>query len=318
MISKSENFMRVLLGEKPEWTPIECPAYPKFGQGAYQLVTYQGALPPQSGGYDLWGTLWRGGIGEELPYIIEYPLPSLENFPDFKFPNNEDTNLWNVVKDQVQVRDQVLSIGRQVSCLWERLYFLIGFDKALIALADKPEVVSAALSRIVEWQIDVGKKFIEIGVEAVRISDDYGSQKNLLMSPKTWREIIRPHLEKLVSFYQQAGLPVALHSCGNLKLIMDDLVDLEIAAFNIQTNTNDLAFFKQRYGNRFRLWGGVSTQSVLATGTPDEVCKAVVEIHDLFGRDGLLILEPDQIVALPEENLQVFWETASKLHSRER
>ena len=48
MASKSENFMRVLLGERPEWTLLECPAQPKFDQNAYKFVTYLGALPPRS------------------------------------------------------------------------------------------------------------------------------------------------------------------------------------------------------------------------------------------------------------------------------
>ncbi len=302
-----------MVGDNPEWIPVECPADPRFGQNAYQFVTYQGALPSPAGGTDLWGTRWQGAVAEELPYIVEYPVPSIEKFSRFEFPKIDEEIFWNAARLQVQDSDGKLSVARQVSCLWERLYFLVGFDKALIALVDEPDLVSEALGRIVEWQIAVGRKFLEIGVDAVRISDDYGSQENLLMSPETWRALIRPHLARLVDFYQRAGIPVTLHSCGNLKLIMDDLVELGFAAFNIQTNANDLVFYRQRYGNRFRLWGGVSTQSVLADGSADQIRQAVVEIFELFGRDGLLILEPDQIVALPEENLQSFWETASKL-----
>lgn len=33
-----------------------------------------------------------------------------------------------------------------------------------------------------------------------------------------------------------------------------------------------------------------------------------MEINDLFGRKGLLILKPDQVVALPNENMKMFWE----------
>jgi uroporphyrinogen-III decarboxylase len=196
------------------------------------------------------------------------------------------------------------------------LYFLIGFEPALMALVDQQDLATEALGRIAEWQISAGRKFVEIGVDAVRISDDYGSQKNLLMSPKIWREVIRPHLARVVGFYKAEGIPVALHSCGNLKSIMDDLVELEFAAFNIQTNANDLASYKLRYGTRFRLWGGVSTQSVLAAGSPSEIRRAVRGIFELFGRDGLMILEPDQVVALPEENLKIFWETAHTLQMR--
>ena len=174
----------------------------------------------------------------------------------------------------------------------------------------EPELVSEALGRICDWQIVAANHFLKLGVDAVRISDDYGSQRNLLMSPKTWRRVIHPHLSRLVEHYHRAGIPVALHSCGKLELIMDDLIDLGFAAFNIQTNANDFSDFKKRYGRRFRVWGGVSTQSVLSGGTPDKVRKAVRDITDLLGNEGCLILEPDQLISLPEENLATFWNAA--------
>jgi len=316
LISKAENFKRVLLGKKPQWTPVECPADPRFGDGAYQFVTYQGALPPQEGGYDLWGTRWSEVTNQELPYITAHPVSSLDQLARFNFPDIRDASLWEKASIQVKTNDERLSVGRQVSCLWERLYFLMGVEEALLALVDEPDFASELLARLVERQIAAGSKFVEIGVDAVRISDDYGSQSNLLMSPRTWRDIIHPHLARLVNFYQQAGIPVALHSCGNLKLIMDDLVELGFAAFNIQTDANDLAFYRQRYGKRFRLWGGISTQSVLALGSASEIRYAIREVHQLFGRDGLLILEPDQIVTLPEEKLDTYWQAALELFQR--
>jgi hypothetical protein len=316
LITKAENLMRVLQGEKPEWTPVECPADQRYGEGAYQFVTYKDALPPHSGGYDLWGTRWSEAVDEELPYIVEHPLTSMEQLLRFDFPAIKNDTLWQEASNQVQASEDVLSIGRQVSCLWERLYFLIGFETALMALVEQQDLATEVLGHIAEWQIAAGRKFIKIGVDAVRISDDYGSQKNLLMSPKTWRKVIRPSLTKVVAFYKEKGVPVALHSCGNLQSIMDDLVELEFAAFNIQTNANNLVAYKQRYGRRFRLWGGLSTQSVLAAGSSGEIRQAVRDIIALFGRDGLLILEPDQVVTLPEENLKIYWESAYPCHLR--
>jgi len=315
MLSKSENFMQVLLGEEPDWVPVECPANPDFGQNAYNFVTYEGALPPQSGGIDLWGTRWVGTGREEIPYIVEYPVASIHELSSFDFPNIDDEVIWEKAKNQVVSKHHTLAIGRQVSCLWERLYFLIGFDNALMALMDEPGLVTEALTRIADWQIQVGDHFADIGVDAVRISDDYGAQNNLLMAPNTWRKLIKPHLKRLVGHYKKIGIPIALHSCGNLRLIMDDLVELGFSTFNIQANVNDLEYYQKRYGKRFRLWGGISSQAVLASGSPEQIRQAVVDIINLFGINGCLILEPDQIVALPEKNLSVFWEAASELIS---
>ena len=109
-----------------------------------------------------------------------------------------------------------------------------------MGLVLEPELAEAMLERLADWQLAAADHFIEIGVEAVRISDDYGGQKNTLMSPAIWRRLIRSQLARLVAHYQAAGIPVILHTCGNVTAIMDDLVELGLAAFNLQTNANDL------------------------------------------------------------------------------
>lgn len=97
---------------------------------------------------------------------------------------------------------------------------------------------------------------------------------------------------------------------------MDDLIELEFAAFNIQTNANDLAAYCRRYGRRFCLWGGISTQDVLAYGTPEQIRQAVRQIVELMGRDGRLILEPDQLIEIPEANLQLFLQAGKEANGR--
>lgn len=313
MISKSENFLQVLRGNKPAWIPVECPVDPRYGDGAYQFVCYQGALPPHQGGYDLWGTHWTQVVQEELPYIDAVPLEKLEDILDLHFPELNDDHIWEDVRQIIlSVKPEQAVVARQVSSLWERLYFLYGFENSLLALVVNPDLVGKALDLILDWQIKVAEIFISLGVDAVRVSDDYGTQESLLMSPDLWRQLIYPRLKSLIEVYRKANLPVALHSCGNLSLIMDDLVDLDIAAFNIQTNANPIMKYKEKYGDSFRLWGGISTHDELMWGTEDQIAKTVQEAIRKFGSDGNLILEPDQMVKVPDKNLEIFWKTAKQ------
>lgn len=319
MRAKAKNLLRVLRGIQPDWIPVECPINSRYGDGAYQFVTYTGALPPHNGGFDLWGTHWTQTAGEEVPYIDSVPVSSLSEFQEFQFPDIDQPELWQDAREKIRTANgEKLSIARQVSSLWERFYFLYGFDKALMALVEQPDQVAEALDRIVAWQMRAADHFIALGIDAARISDDYGGQQNLLMSPKTWHTLIYPRLQKLVRHYQQAGVPVGLHSCGNLELIMDDLVELEIAAFNIQTNANPIMEYKARYGSRFRLWGGVSTQDVLATGTVEEIRQAILTALQQYGSDGMLVLELDQIVQVPDESLKLFRDFAYQYRGKIR
>jgi uroporphyrinogen decarboxylase len=312
MISKAENLRHILRGEASEWIPVECWSDPR-GDGAYALIPYTGAHAPSQGGYDLWGVRWAG-TGEHLPYPVEHPVASLEEALTMSLPDIHDPVLWEEPRARAEAtRGDSVPIAWQPGGIWERFWFLLGMEKGLISLVTEPELAAALLRRITDWQIAAADHFIDVGMEAARISDDYGTQSSLLMSPDTWRKLIYPQLARLVGHYQKAGIPVILHSCGNLSLIMEDLVGLEFAAFNMQTTANDLVAMREKYGPRLCIWGGISTQSVLAHGNPDQVKVAVREAIRTLGQGGGLVLEPDQLVTIPEENLSAFFEEARRL-----
>jgi hypothetical protein len=94
MLTKQANFLKVFQGEMPEWVPVECPPDPRYGQGAYQFVTYAEALPERACGDDLWRVRWKRCADEELPYIIEHPVGSLEQLAEFEFPDIHAPALW--------------------------------------------------------------------------------------------------------------------------------------------------------------------------------------------------------------------------------
>jgi uroporphyrinogen decarboxylase len=308
----AENLLRVLNGQEPEWIPVECLADRRYGEGAYIFVTYTGALVPPQGGIDLWGVNWTA-TGESLPYPTHHPANSLAQAIHLPFPDVDGPGLWDQAKAQTDTaRGRTVVVARQVCALFELFWSLVGLECALMGLVSEPDLAATILDRIADWQVAAADRFIQIGVDAARISDDYGAQHDLIVSPSLWRKLILPRLARLVARYKTAGIPVILHSCGNLTRIMDDLMDLKLAAFNIQVSANDLTSMKKRYGRRLCIWGGVSTQATSATGNPEQVRLAVRQAISDLGYDGRLVLEPDQVVHIPEENLIAFSQSAQQ------
>jgi uroporphyrinogen decarboxylase len=312
VIIAAENLLCVLHGQEPEWIPVECLADRRYGEGAYIFVTHAGALPPSEGGLDLWGVEWKA-TGESLPYPYRYPADSLTRALARSFPDIDGTTPWVQASAQREAaRGRTVVIARQVCALFERFWSLMGMERALVELLSEQDLAAALLDRITDWQLNVADRFIRIGVDAARISDDYGAQNDLILSPSLWRKMILPRLARLVARYKSAGIPVILHSCGNLTRIMDDLIDLDLAAFNIQANANDLPALKRRYGRHLCIWGGISTQATSTAGSSDQIHWAVRQAIAELGYDGRLVLEPDQIIRIPEENLIAFSQAAQK------
>lgn len=309
MLSPKENLLRAIRHDDPDHVPYH-------GELGLQFIDHRGALAPAAGGKDLWGVVWSNSAGESLPYPVGHPVASLADVLSYPFPDPHAPDLWADARHIVD-RSNNLVIGRHICALFERLWALAGMEQTLAGLVETPDLARAALQRIADWQVEVARAYLALGVEGGRISDDYGTQTALIMSPATWRAVIKPQLARLVRVYTERGLLVFLHSCGHLAAIMDDLIELGITVFNIQTNANDLADYKRRHGKRFTLMGGIDTHEIMTQGTPDDVRQAAREAIASLGPGGGLILEPDQRVAMPQANVQALIE-AARDHGRYR
>lgn len=85
----------------------------------------------------------------------------------------------------------------------------------------------------------------------------------MLMSPELWREMIKPHLKRIIDAVHELGLIYQHHSCGYIEPILGDLVELGVDAIDPVQPCNDLDTLKARYGDKITLCGGFNTGGLL-------------------------------------------------------
>ena len=76
----------------------------------------------------------------------------------------------------------------------------------------------------------------------------------------------------------------------------------------------DLQKIKDTYGDKLAFWGGVSAQTNLSFGTPEQVKKEVKRCIEILGKDGGYLIGPNHMVE-PEvswENLIAFFEAVEE------
>ena len=75
--------------------------------------------------------------------------------------------------------------------------------------------------------------------------------------------------------------------------IIGDLIDLGLDILHpIQPEAMDILSLKKRFGKDLAFCGGVSTQDLLVSGTPDQVRREVQRLKREMSPDGGYILEP--------------------------
>lgn len=181
-----------------------------------------------------------------------------------------------------------------VGDLWERATFLCGMENLLLWAALEPAFVGGLIEGIADFVLRTMELLIERGAfDGVALSDDYGSQRAMLISPEAWRRLVKPHLARIFRHAKDAGKTMFLHSCGHVRPIVPDLVDLGLDILHpIQPEAMDVWELKREFGRDLAFCGGLGTQQLLATASPWEIRAEVRRLKRGLGAGGGYILEP--------------------------
>ncbi len=219
--------------------------------------------------------------------IIESPLANatISDLESFPWPDPDDPGRYEGLAEEVQYLHHntpyALMGDSVVKGFWEPFFMIRGIEQALMDLLINRDFVHAVMERLFELNTAVTKRFLEITgpyLSVFRTADDLASQNSPLMSPKTYREMIKPYHRRFNAFVKQyTDAKIFFHSCGNVVPLLDELIDagfevlnpVQVAAFD------DPAAVKAKYGHRLTFWGGIDTQQVLPKGTPEEVREEV-------------------------------------------
>jgi uroporphyrinogen decarboxylase len=269
--------------------------------------------------FDWWGV--GHDTKEEGYFITHSPLATIENLDDFPWPDPYDQALLDEARRTIQEFGQEYFMVPNFGwALFERAWSLRGFEQMFMDMALNAKYVSALLDRIIEIQLVLIQRFIDMGVDGAYFGDDYGAQKGLLFSPKMWRELIKPGLNRLFAPFRDRNLPIIMHSDGQIQQILPDMIEIGLTTLNpVQPEVMDHQWLADNFNDRLSFYGGISTQTVLPYGSPDQVRDAVHEcVRTLApGNTGLLIAPSHRMMAdIPIANLEALLSEFKEINHR--
>lgn len=262
---------------------------------------------------DEFGVVWStNDIDRGAPLVYSLPEADLSNYT---FPDANDPWRFEGLAGWCQENTQYYT-GMWVGALWERATFMRSMEELLLDLGENRHFVEELLEKLTENILVTAERLFEQGeFDCCCLSDDYGMQTSLLMSPRDWRELIKPRFKRIIDLAKKNGRQFFLHSCGCVQDIIPDFIELGLDILHpIQPETMDIAWLKREYGKDITFCGGVPTQNLLPNGTPDEVRTEVRRLKQVMGAGGGYILEPGITLQndVPLENLVALVEEARR------
>ena len=240
---------------------------------------------------DEYGVVWTtSDIDRGSPIGPPIAEPSLG---DYTFPDPSAAYRFEHLDEWCEHNAEHYTI-LWVGDLWERATFMCGMERLLLWLALEPDFVEALLTGIADYILrTMDILFDRFAFDGIALSDDYGTQKAMLISPAAWRRFVRPRLAAIFTRAKDAGRTVFLHSCGNVRAIIPDLIDLGLDILHpIQPEAMDILELKREFGRDLTFCGGLGTQETLVNATPAQIRDEVRRLKDDMGRRGGYILEP--------------------------
>lgn len=283
--------------------------------------------PRLSDGEDIWGVRRKPVSYGEGSYneIYFYPLADAKSVDDLKKHRWPKTSWfdYSVLPGRIAAEadgEHCLMVAN--GNIFENSWYMRGFEQMFMDFVLKKELTHGIMEQVCDFYIEHFKKMLSAaqgGVDLAFTADDIGSQKGLLMSLNMWEEFIKPYHMRLNKVIHEFGVKVIYHTDGAVMEAVYGLIDMGIdvlQALQFSADGMDPMELKQKYGDRLCFEGGVSVQTTLPFGSPENVRREVKELITVLGKNGGYILGPSHAIqaGTPAENIVAMFDTAESFY----
>jgi len=186
---------------------------------------------------------------------------------------------------------------------YHNLMNLFGMDTYMMNMYLNPELVQAVTDRVCSFYFEANARFFEAAgdlVDGYFFGNDFGTQRDLICGPEQFDRFILPWFEKLTEQARSFGYQVILHSCGSIFKVIDRLINAGVQCLHpLQAKACDMEAetLSRTFKGQIAFMGGIDTQELLVSASPDQVRTEVQRVKELLGPR--LIVSPSHEALLP-------------------
>jgi uroporphyrinogen decarboxylase len=271
---------------------------------------------------DAWGIVWKKtGI-----YVnpLEAPLEDLDidGVQAYDWPDPGALYHTQGLADQArrlhEGSDRALVARNPIT--WgflDRACNLRGMQGFMMDMVLQPEVAHQIIDGILKIHLKVYDMFLQaVGpyVLMVETGDDLGAQNNLLISPKLYREFIKPAQTRLNQRIKDRApqARIFMHNDGAIHDIIPDLIESGVEVLNpVQPSAKGMESdrLKRDFGDRLIFHGGVDQPA--QEGSEADIRAEVRRRIDAFAPGGRYVLSTcNHVLGAPPENIVAMFEEA--------
>lgn len=343
----SQNTLKAIRFERPEYIPVIFwinPAcwhhyelqilfslmdehrilFPEFkpeNESVPEIAPWEKAGVPYT---DFWGCVWETTDEGITGTVTKHPLADWKALESFTTPDPAETNGikkmdWSAIKKKVL---KAKSEGKHyVGSLehghtFQRLGYLRGYENLLFDMTDKETRLSRLIEMVETFNVEVVKRYIEAGSAMICYPEDLGMQRGPMLSPEHFRTYIKPIYERIMAPAHKAGCLVHMHSDGDIRDLVGDIVVSGVDALNLQDLVNGIDWIEANLKGRVCIDIDIDRQQITRFRSPEQIDKLIrEEVEKLGSREGGLMMIYGLYPGVPIDNVKAVMDSMEKYSS---
>jgi len=249
-----------------------------------------------------WGvTMKNWKHASSTPEFIDFTITDPDSWRAAKarMVPSRDRIPWELLKKEYRTSrergdwiEALIWFGFDVTHSWA-----VGTQRLLIALIEEPEWCMDMFSHFLEVNLTLLEMVWEQGYrfDSITWYDDLGYKGSQFMSMAMYRELLKPFHRRAVEWAKARGLKSRLHSCGDVRPLVPEFVELGIDALNpLEVKAGmDPVKIKQEYGRELVLHGGVNA---VLWDKPDQIEEEIRRVLPRLKEGGGYIFASDHSI----------------------
>ena len=190
---------------------------------------------------------------------------------------------------------------------------LRGYENLLFDMMDEEPKLFELIDQLTEFNLALVKRFIKNGCSSMSYPEDLGMQIGPMLSPEMFRKYIKPSYQKIIKPALDAGVPVHMHSDGDIRTLVDDIVGSGVEVINLQDLVNGIDWITQKFRGKLCVELDIDRQNITPTGTPGQIDALIrEEVSKIATPQGGLCMIYGLYPGVPLENVKALMDAMEK------
>ncbi len=284
--------------------------FPNFKKSKGFKPTFENCAKKDEPYLDDFSCLWKTSEDGITGTVVKHPLDDWAKFKDYKFPNPErcmgiGAIDWKVVEENIKNSPEELHVGGlRHGHTFLQLCDIRGFENLVFDMVDEEPLLMELIKGVEDFNTYIIEKYISLKVDVMSYAEDLGMQVGPMLSPEHFRKYIKPVYTRMIKPAKDAGIKIHMHSDGDIRSLVDDIIDSGVDVINLQDLVNGIDWIADKFRGKTCVELDLDRQNVTVFGNEKDIDNLVREAVTKIGsKKGGLMMVYGLYPGVPVENI---------------